>query len=145
MRKRSGITKRLSKVPYLYTKKFAKLGKNDFDITVVVRKIMKEQHLTQRKLGKLVGWRHTTINAMLKRPTWNIAELLAVGKALNHDLLKYFYAVLPDAQAVAQLQAAQKQIESLQAELKTKDEELLKLSTENKVLREVFGKVGHGG
>ena len=126
-------------MPFASTKKFARLGKTDFDITVVVRKIMKEQHVTQRKLGKMLGWRHTTINAMLKRPTWNIAELLAVGKALNHDLLKYFYAVPPDAQVTEQLQAAQKQIEILQAELKTKDEELLKLSTENTVLREVFG------
>ncbi|MES2619643.1 MAG: hypothetical protein V4615_02245 [Bacteroidota bacterium] len=139
MRKRAGITKKLSKVPYIYTKKFAKLGKDATNITLVVRKLMKEQHLTQRKLGKMLGWRHTTINAMLKRPTWNIAELLMVGKALNHDLLKYFYLVPPEAQVgVSQLQTAQTEIERLNAELKTAGEELLKLRTENKVLREVF-------
>lgn len=128
---------------YIYTKRYAILGKKDPDITVIVRQLMKEQHLTQRKLGKMVGWHYTTINAMLKRQTWNIAELLAVGKALNHDLLQYFYPTPPEPQVpLSKHHALQKELDDLKAELKTKEEELLKLRTENAVLREVFSKKG---
>lgn len=126
---------------YASTKRYALLGKGDPDITVVVRGIMKDQRITQRKLAKMVGWHFTTINTMLKRQTWNIAELLTVGKAFNHDLLQYFYPVPPEPQVpLSKHDALQKELNALKAELKTKDEELLKLRTENNVLREVFGK-----
>lgn len=80
-------------MPFGDTRKNATLGKNYPDINVIVRGIMKEQRMTQRRLGKLVGWHNTTINQRLKKRTWNIAELLEIGKALNTDLLKYFYPV----------------------------------------------------
>lgn len=126
---------------YASTKRYAILGKGDPDITVVVRGIMKDQRITQRKLAKMVGWHFTTINTMLKRQTWNIAELLAVGKALHHDLLQYYYPTPPEPQVPqSKHDALQKELDNLKDELRTKDEELLKLRTENNVLREVFGK-----
>jgi hypothetical protein len=77
----------------------------------------------------------------LKRRTWNIAELLMVGKALNTDLLKYYYPVPPvPVVPVTELENAQKEIETLKAEAKTNADELLKLRTENAVLREVMQK-----
>ena len=126
---------------YIYTKRYAILGKKDPDITVIVRQLMKEQHITQRKLGKMVGWHYTTINAMLKRQTWNIAELLVVGKALNHDLLQYYYPTPPEPQVpVSRLKAAEETIAALQHQLSEQETELLKLRTENALMREVLVK-----
>lgn len=118
------------------------------DITPIVRGIMKEQRITQHRLAKQLGWSQTTITNMLKKIIWTNAELVQMSRALNHDLLQYYYPTPPEPQVpVSKLQAAeqtigtlQQEIEALKAELKTKDEELLKLRTENNVLREVFGK-----
>ena len=126
-------------MPYGYTKKNATLDKSYPAINEIVRGLMKDQRMTQRKLGKMVGWHNTTINGMLKRRTWNIAELLVIGKALNTDLLSYYYPVPPAPVVPAtDLQSAQEEIERLKADMKTKDDELLKLRTENAVLREVM-------
>ncbi len=115
-------------MPYGDTRKNATLGKNYPDINVIVRAIMKEQRMTQRKLGKLVGWHNTTINQMLKRRTWNIAELLEIGKALNTDLLKYFYPVPPEPMvAEAKLSEALAKITLLEEELR-QTKEALKIS-----------------
>lgn len=122
-------------------KKTASLDKNQPDIGVIVRAIMKDQRVTQRKLGKMLGWHSTTVNQMLKRRIWTIAELLMVGKALNTDLLKYFYPVPPvPVVPVTELENAQKEIEALKTEAKTNADELLKLRTENAVLREIMQK-----
>ena len=111
------------------------------EIGKIVRGIMKEQRVTHRKLGKMLGWNTTTITLMLKKVIWSNAELVQVGRALDTDLLKYYYPVPPEPVVPAsQLEAARTEIESLKNELKMKDEELLKLRTENNVLREVFGK-----
>ena len=126
---------------YASTKRYAILGKGDPDITVVVRGIMKDQRITQRKLAKMVGWHFTTIHTMLKRQTWNIAELLAVGKALNHDLLQYYYPTPPEAQVpVSRLNKAEETIATLQKQLSEQELELLKLRTENALMREVLAK-----
>lgn len=67
--------------------------------------------------------------------------LLALGKALNHDLLPYCYPVTPEPQVpLSKHDALQKELDTLKVELKNKDEEPLNLRTENNVLREVFGK-----
>ena len=127
-------------MPYGSTKKNATLAKTYPDITLIVRGLLKEQRVTQRKLAKMLGWNHSTINQMLKRRTWNIAELLEVGKALQTDLLKYYYPVPPQPMVPgAELEAARQQIQQLQNELTLKEAELLKLRTEKNVLREVFG------
>ncbi len=111
------------------------------EIGKIVRGIMKEQRVTHRKLGKMLGWNTTTITLMLKKVIWSNAELVQVGLALDTDLLKYYYPVPPEPVVPAShLESARTEIESLQNELKMKDEELLKLRTENNVLREVFGK-----
>lgn len=122
-------------------KKSATLDKGYPEIGVIVRGLMKEQRITQRKLGKMLGWHSTTISLMLTRKIWTIAELLQVGGALKHDLLKYYYPV-PPAPVVpaADLETAQQEMANLKAEMKTKDDELLKLRTENNVLRDVMGK-----
>lgn len=120
-------------------KKSAILEKGLPETGKIVRAIMKEQRVTHRALAKKLGWNTTTITMMLKRRIWTIAELLEVGKALNHDLLKYFYPVPPEPMLPkTELEAALKENENLKAEIKTKDEELLKLRTENNVLREVM-------
>lgn len=125
-------------MPYANKTKSAKLDKSYPEIGVIVRGIMKDQRMTQRKLGKMLGWHNTTISLMLKRRIWNVAELLEVGGALKTDLLKYFYPVPPEPMVpLAQLQEAQNRIEALNTELKNNADELLKLRTENSVLREV--------
>ncbi len=112
-------------MPFGYTKKNATLGKDYPDINVIVRAIMKEQRMTQRKLGKLVGWHNTTINQMLKKRTWNIAELLEIGKALNTDLLKYFYPVPAEPMVEeAKLNEALAKITLLEEELRQTKEAL---------------------
>lgn len=118
------------------------------DITPVVRGLMKEQRITQHQLAKQLGWSQGTITNMLKKKIWTNAELVQMGRALKHDLLQYYYPAPPEPHVpVSQLNKAeetivalQTDIDNLKAELKTKDEELLKLRTENAVMREVFGK-----
>lgn len=127
-------------------KRKADLMKGLPEIGKIVRGIMKEQRLTHRKLGKMLGWNTTTITLMLTKVIWTNAELVLVGRALNTDLLKYYYPVPPQPMVPAtELEAAHQQVQHLQTELMLKDAELLKLRTENAVLREVFGGMAKQG
>jgi len=120
-------------------KKKATLEKDMLHIGTIVRAIMKEQRVTHRKLGRMLGWHTTTVTMMLKRRIWSIAELVQVGKALNSDLLKYFYPVPPvPVVPVTELEAAKQENENLKKELAEKNEELFKLRTENALFREMM-------
>ena len=111
------------------------------DMGAVVRQLLKEQHSTQRKLAKTLGWNSGTISLLLKRKNWQVTELLQVGKALNHDLLQYYYPTPPEPQVpISQLKAAEETISALQKQLSEQELELLKLRTENALMREVLGK-----
>jgi len=124
-------------MPYAGKKKSAKLDKSYPHIGEIVRGIMKDQRVTQRKLGKTIGWHNTTINQMLKRRTWDIAELLEVGKALKTDLLKYFYPVPPvPVVPVTELNAAKEENENLKKELVGKNKEQVKKRPGNGPVRE---------
>ncbi len=122
-------------------KKRAQLEKDLPHIGEIVRKLMKEKRITHRRLGRVNGWHTSTVTMMLKRRNWSIAELLLTGKVLQTDLLKYFYPVPPVPQVpVTDLEAARSELDALKTEMKLKDEELLKLRTENNVLREMIKK-----
>lgn len=120
-------------------KKKAQLDKELPHIGNIARALMKEKRITHRKLGRNLGWHTTTVTMMLKRRNWSVAELLLVGKVLQTDLFKYFYPVPPvPLVPVTDLEAARNELDVLKAEMKIKDEELLKLRTENNVLREMM-------
>lgn len=124
-------------------KKLASKMKDLPDIGAVVRKLLKEQHTTQRKLAKMLGWNSGTVSLLLKRKNWQVTELLPVGNALKHDLLQYYYPVPPEPQVpVSKLNAAEETIAALQKQLSEQETELLKLRTENALMREVLGKKG---
>jgi transcriptional regulator with XRE-family HTH domain len=118
------------------------------DITPVVRGIMKEQRITQLQLAKQLGWSQGTITKMLKKKIWTNAELVQMSRALKHDLLHYYYPTPPEPLVPISVLNAEKEttaalqteLSELKAELKTKDEELLILRTENALMREVLGK-----
>lgn len=118
------------------------------DITPVVRGIMKEQRITQLQLAKQLGWSQGTITKMLKKKIWTNAELVQMSRALKHDLLQYYYPTPPEPLVPISVLNAEKEttaalqteLSELKAELKTKDEELLILRTENALMREVLGK-----
>ena len=120
-------------------KKKAQLEKDLPHIGNIARGLMKEKRITHRKLGRLVGWHTTTVTMMLKRRNWSVAELLTVGKVLGTDLFKYFYPVPPVALVpITDLEAARNEVAALKNEMKTKDDELLKLRTENTLMREMM-------
>jgi transcriptional regulator with XRE-family HTH domain len=111
------------------------------DIAAVVRGLMKEQRVTQRKLAKQLGWSQGSIVNLLQKTIWTNAELVQMGKALNHDLLQYYYPTPPEPQVpISQLKAAEETIAALQRKLSEQELELLKLRTENTLMREVLGK-----
>lgn len=111
------------------------------DIAAVVRGLMKEQRVTQRKLAKQLGWSQGTIVNLLKKEIWTNAELVQIGAALHHDLLQYYYPTPPEPQVpVSRLKAAEETIAALQHQLSEQETELLKLRTENALMREVLVK-----
>jgi hypothetical protein len=85
---------------------------------------------------------------MLKKKIWTNAELVQMSRALKHDLLHYYYPTPPEPLVPISVLNAEKEttaalqteLSELKAELKTKDEELLILRTENALMREVLGK-----
>lgn len=82
------------------------------EIGAIIKKILKSQGLTQKKLGILINRHDKTVAGILNRKTIDTALLLAISNALQHDFFQYYYANEPlKSFREAELSSLHKEIE----------------------------------
>lgn len=111
------------------------------DMPKIVLGIMKEKRIKRIDLAHALKWAPSAVTALFKRRNWETAELLMVGKFLNHDLAQYLLFTVPEGMVPASTVAdTQKELTEALAHIKEQDEEILVLKTRNEVLKEVLDK-----
>ena len=110
--------------------------KNLPDMGKQVKLLLKDRRMTQTQLAKKAGWHPTTVTNLLRRRNWHAADILLVGNILNYDLIQLLYPAPPPGMVPAStVEELVKEITEMKAEAIACREEMIKLRTENNLMK----------
>ena len=115
--------------------------KNLPDMPAFAHAAMKKKDMNRINLARKLAWSPSAVSLLFKRRNWSMAELIMVGKAIDHDLLQYLYPAPPEGTVPAALvHEATKEIADLKEELKNTMAQLLVLQGKYDLLKELMEK-----
>lgn len=112
------------------------MKKKLFDIVPVVEAAMKKLYMNKTALARKCNWAPATITHLFKKRDWSVSELKMVGWAVNVDLVAYFLDSPTDGMVPAStVEEQEKEIAELKAAETACREEMIKLRTENDLMK----------
>ena len=108
----------------------------DINISQIIRDHLKEQRIRIKDLASLLHQPSTSISNLLTRPHITAPKLIAISKALNHNFFQHY---LPQTPPNPELQQQKETIAEQEKELTQLKTQLLEMSAENKILKQVAG------
>lgn len=116
-----------------------------FDLGKYVTLKLKEQRKSIRQVAKQCGCSRKWVYDLLERSDWKISYIMQFSELLKDDLTRFYRpGFVPELVPKHELDKAQQETEALQLKLKDCEQRLAetekenqRLSTENKVFREV--------